>query len=299
MSLLERFMGRADPERPGAEMTANSFIENPISYVLLFTEVVELDADALAFALQSYHPTLAGAKAELMNAGIEGAPEDKRESLLGLVGWDQHVIRLVGMSVPVPRPLFEACVRPAHFGQDLKAHAEHHRSHVLLYYAGYEKDPLEQYVALTVVAAALARFDALLLLNENARTAFPAAALLAEETKHDSLALLRSLPIPFLYGGFVKLEVEGKPGVWMRTFGNKLLNLPDLAFHAEGHHQGSDTFDLFANVLAYVRETKKKLAPGDTMQIGDDTWLRLRQPSADEWRYLHSNGEMVVVERTA
>lgn len=299
MSLLDRFMGQPDPDSPEAELIANAALENPPSYVLLFPKALDLDADALTLALQSYHPTLSRAKAELMDVSIDETSPDDVKSVLGLAGWDNHVIKLVGFDAPIPPQLFETCVRPAHCSPDLKRDALQHESHLLLYYAGRESDPLEQYVALTVVAAVLARFDALLLLNENARTAFPAEALLAEEPDHDALEMLRSMPIPLLYGGFVKVEVEGEAGVWMRTFGNKMLNLPDLAFRAEGHHQGSETFDLFANVLAYVRESGQKLGLGHTMQVGEDIWLRLRQPAADEWHYLHSDGEMFVAERVA
>ena len=52
-----------------------------------------------------------------------------------------------------------------------------HAGHVLLYYAGHDPAPLEQYVALTAVAGVLARFGGLVVLNESGRTSFPAAAL--------------------------------------------------------------------------------------------------------------------------
>ena len=83
----------------------------------------------------------------------------------------------------------------------------------------------------------------------------------------------------------------------MRTFGNDLLRLPDLAMHAEGHHQGSEIFDLFANMLAYLRESGAKFEPGHTMQIGEKSWLRLRQPFVEEQYFLESPGEMLVAER--
>lgn len=294
MSLLDRFMGRPDPDDPDADLIADASLDNAPSYVLLFPEHLDLDTDALTLSLRTYHPSLTMARAELMPIEMD---EDGAKSLIGLAGWDNHVIKLVGFNAPVPPQLFDACVRPAHFGSGLKLHAQRHQSHVLLCYAGKERDPLEQYVALTVVAAALAPFDALLLLNENARTAFPIGALLAEDSPPDVLAVLRALPIPFLYGGFVKIEVEGEAGVWMRTFGNHLLKLPDLAFRADGHHQGSETFDLFANVLAYLRESHKTLGAGHTMQIDEEVWMRFRQPTTDEWRFLHSQGEMLVAER--
>lgn len=268
------------------------------SYQLLFLEKLDLDADALTLAIRAYHPSLAQARAELLDVAVEGEADAEATSVIGLAGWGKHVIKLVGFNRPIPQTVFETCVRPAHFSQQLKDDAQPHQSHLLLYYAGYDTDPLEQFVAMTVVASALARFGAILLLNEAGRSAFPAEALLADEHDRDALDMLRVMPIPLLYGGFVKIEIEDEPGVWMRTFGDRYLELPDLAFKAEGHHQGSETFDLFANLLAYLRESGSQFAPGHTMQVGADTHLRLRKPTEEEW-YLQSDGEMLVIEKAA
>jgi len=245
MDLAERFMGQQG--LPG-ELTANAALQNPPSYQMLILGPLDLNADALTLALRAYHPSLAKAQAELMDVKLEDAPENESSSVLGLAGWGKHVVKLVGFNMPIPQPVFDTCVRPAHFSEQLKEDARAHKSHVILYYAGFETDPLEQFVALTVMASALARFDGILLLNESARSAFPAEALLTEEPDGDPLDILRAMPIPLLFGGFVKIEIEDEPGVWMRTFGNSYLNLPDVSFKAEGHHQGNETFDLFANV---------------------------------------------------
>ena len=69
----------------------------------------------------------------------------------------------------------EACVRPAAFlPPEVKADAVAHAAHVLLYYAGAHPDPLERLVALGAVSGALARFGAVVTLNEEARAAVPA-----------------------------------------------------------------------------------------------------------------------------
>ncbi len=296
MGLMERFMGEADPDRPFADLVANPAIERPLSYQVLFMTPLDLDADAIELALRNYHPDLAQARSELMELPPEEENPNEAHSLIGLVGWKNHVIKLIGFNALLPESVYEACVRPAHFSQQLKADAREHRSHVLLFYAGHETDPLEQYVALTVLAAALARFDAILVLNEAARSAFPAEALLADEPDQDRLEQLRGLPIPLLYGGFIKIEVEGTEGVWMRTFGNTLLGLPDLAMLRMGHDQGVETFEVFSNMLAYLRASGSEFAPGHTMQIGQHDYLRLREPATQEW-WLNSEGQLLVVEQ--
>ncbi len=297
---LDRFFGHGDPGA-GDGPVANPAVEAPLSLQLLFDAPLDLDPDALTLALRAFHPDLAAATAELQVAPRQGPPaghpeNDAAAGLFGLVGWGRHAVKLIGVNAPMPREAVESCVRPAHFGEELKRVAYENAAHVLLYYAGYDPDPLEQYVALGAVSAALTRLGAAVALNESARAAVPAAVFLPDESGEDVLEILRHLPVPFLYGGFIKLEVEGHPGVWMRTFGNHLLGLPNLALRAAGHHEGQRVFDLFANVLAYLRETGKAFAPGHTMQVGDDEYLRLREPADGEW-FLDAEGEMLVAER--
>jgi hypothetical protein len=177
----------------------------------------------------------------------------------------------------------------------MKDEARKHPSHAILFYAGYENDPLEQYVALTTVATILGRFDAFLVLNESALASFPSEALLAEEPGVDRLEVLRTLPIPLLYGGFLKLEVEGLEGVWMRTVANHLMNLPDFAILTPGHHLGNDTFEMFAGLLNYLRETKANFAPNDTITIENGVGLLIRSPKDTE-HFLESSGTMLVLE---
>ncbi len=293
---FDRFFGRGVPT-PGGVPVANPALERPLGLQLLFDAPLDLDADGLTLALRNFHPELAAATAEL--ADVADTPPGTAEAppaVMGLAGWGRHVVKLIGFDAPMPREPVEACVRPAHIAAELKEQAYAHAAHVLLYYAGYEPDPWEQYVALASVGAALARFGAGLVMNEPARAAIPAAALLPhDDDPGDALESLRNLPVPLLYGGFVKVEVEGTPGVWMRTFGNPLLNLPDLAHLAPGHEAGSAVFEIFDHVLAYLRDSGKELIPGDTLAVGEGVVFRLRERTPDEW-FLESDGDMLVAE---
>ncbi len=231
---------------------------------------------------------MAAATCELdAEATAQGTP-------FGLVGWGAHAVRVVGFDNPMPPAVVELCVQPAHFGAELKAQARAHESHVLLYYAGQDPDPLNQYVSLAAVAGALAKVGALVVLNEAGHTAFPAAAL--AEIKGDRLALLMSMPIPILYSGFVKLDVEGVTGTWMRTFGNHLLGLPDFAHLAKGHHEGQETFDLICNLLGYLRSSGATFAPGHTTQVGADMFLKFRLPQPSEY-FLDNPEPLLVLEK--
>ena len=140
MSLISRFFGRKDePENPVALVAAPD-VEHPLSVTVVFDGPLQVDIAALTAALRTYHPSMKQARVET---------EPTLEQVFGLAGWGSHVVRLVGFDSPYPSEALEACVAPAHYGQDLKQQVRASRSHVILYYAGHEANPLDQYVART------------------------------------------------------------------------------------------------------------------------------------------------------
>jgi hypothetical protein len=290
MSMFSRFFGKKDEaEDFASRLVANPQLENPLSLQILFSAGPALNPEQLAEALRTYHPSMARARCELdERLNQEG-------KVFGLAGWGKHVIQFVGFDVPMPAAAVEACVAPSHYPEPLKARARAHTGHVILYYAGYDPSPLEQYVALAAVAGVLSRFGAIVVLNESAHTSLPAAVLSGAEVEGDTWELLRALPLPVLYCGFVKYNVEGVAGVWMRTYGAHQLGLPDLAILATSHQEGQKFFDLFDNILGYLRESGSVLAAGHTMEAGEDVYLRFREPTPAE-PFLESQGELLVAE---
>lgn len=298
MDLKDRFFGKGSPE-PGGPPVANPLLSDPPSFQLLYPESLGVESAALTQYLRDYHPELGEATAEVeampapppLQPGMQSAP-----GILGLIGWGRHVVKLVGFQSPIATDTLDRSVQPAHYDPELKEAALHHASHVLLYYAGYETDPLEQHVALAASAAALARFGALVTINDRAHTSIPAQALLPhEEDGGDTLNAMRTLPLPFLYAGFVKIEIDGEPGVWMRTFGCHVFALPDLVIQADSHNQGTATFNLFAGMLDYLRDSGQTFVSGDTLRVGEDAYFRFRDPGEHEW-FLKSEGRILVAE---
>lgn len=287
MTVRDRFFGKGTA-KVGELPVANPRLTDPPGFGVLYELQPSLSADGLTRALRDYHPDLAGATAELFQEGA---------TTLGLIGWGRHVVKFAIFDRPMPPEAVEKCVVPAHYDPALKEAAARHVAHVMLFYTGYEEDPHEQHVALAAAAAAVAHNGALVVVNEAGRTSIPAVALLPhEEDNGDTLRTLRTFPIPLLYAGFVKIELDGEPGVWMRTCGCHALNLPDLAFLADDHGQGTATFNLFSGVLAQVREQKITFQPGDVLNLGEGMYLRLRERTESEW-FLESEGQMLVAER--
>ncbi|HEV2836299.1 MAG TPA: DUF4261 domain-containing protein [Pyrinomonadaceae bacterium] len=287
MSIFERLSQKSNHSNDGP-LVANPNIEEPLSLQVVFAEAKLPEAQRLLEALTSFHRSMRQARCEMDTDVAQGG------NMLGLIGWGKHVIRCVGLELPMPLQVVEACVAPSHYSAELKQRARSHKAHVLLYYVGYDPSPLEQYVALAATAAVMDQLGAIAVFNEAGNTSLPSAAL-ADLVSDGDLENLRTLPIPLLYCGFVKHEVEGVPGVWMRTYGAPLLGLPELAAHATGHHEGQRYFAIFDNTLSYLIESGAHLAAGHTMQIETDEYLRFREPRADE-AFLESEGALLVVD---
>ena len=280
-------------------VVANPRLTDPPSFQLLFSAPLDLDGNLLSQALRDYHPELTQATAELLTLEKPNSSSNTTAdspTLLGLVGWGRHAVKVIGFDAPLASAKVSECVRTSHYQVELKEAAYRHAAHVILHYAGYEPDPLEQYVALAATAAALAHFGAIVVLNETARTSIPATAFQPhEEDEGDTLRAMRNLPLPTIYCGFVLIEIEELPGVWMRTHGCHALRLPDLALLAEHHYQAPLILDLFSNMLSYLRTSGKTFAPGDTMGTGNGQFFQFRARTPDEW-FLESPGEMLVLE---
>ncbi|MDY7227475.1 DUF4261 domain-containing protein [Hyalangium rubrum] len=262
--------------------------DSPLSLQLLFPGKVRLNINTLTSALVGFHPSLAGVEFRL-----EARASEVMDAEVSTARWSRHTVQGVVFNRPMPAAIVESCVAPAHYGAPLKAQARAHQSHALLFYKGEEKDPLEQYVALGLVAVALATEGALVVLNESAHTSFPAQPLVPGPGE-DVLELLRTMPLTALYVGFVKLEVEGVGGVWMRTYGASRMGLPDLAWHARSHEEAREAFELFSGLLEYLRSTGARFMDGHTAEW-EGRQVRIRKPGSEE-TFLDASGELFVLE---
>jgi hypothetical protein len=213
----------------------------------------------------------------------------------GRVKWREHVIEVRYENQPYPAAPVKGCLDPALLPGEIKADVRRHRSNITLEYAGAATTALEQHVALAAVSAVLAEFGAMVVMNEDARAMILVEELLPESPGEDMMAVLRSLPLPYLYAGFVKMELTDVPGVWMRTFAANKFSLPNLARHAT-HDEGSRTFKLFTAVLGYLAESKMPLEVGEQLKIDNDMWA-VREPLDAEW-WLESEGRIWVLERS-
>lgn len=211
-----------------------------------------------------------------------------------LVSWGKHVIRIVGLNAPYPKAVLEACVTPASYSQEIKQQVYESDSHLLLYYVGYEQDVLEQYLALTRLVACFEQFNALAVINEDAHTSLPINFINELASEKDGLTSLGEC-LPLLFCGFVKYEIENIKGIWMRTYGANIFGLPNFAVLANSYEESDYYFDMFSNILNYLRQSKVTMNPGDTMEMGENRMMSLRAPKDDEY-FLRDQGDLLVIE---
>ncbi|WP_437881291.1 hypothetical protein [Pseudomonas sp. LRF_L74] len=144
MSIFSRFFGRKDAGKAQSSgLVANPQLKGNVSLQVVFPAGLPRDQSVLTARLRGYHPEMAGASCDIST---------EVEQFFALAGWGRHVVQMVGFDLSSPQESIEACVAPAHYSQALKEQVRAHASHILLYYAGYEDDPLEQYVALAAVS---------------------------------------------------------------------------------------------------------------------------------------------------
>ena len=108
MSIFSRFFGRKDDSDSPSAGNPPALVSNPdqkdgMSLQVAFAGPLPNQADALTRALQAYHPSMADARAELDAGG---------DHWLGLAGWGEHVVRMVGFNAPLPEATVEVCVAP-------------------------------------------------------------------------------------------------------------------------------------------------------------------------------------------
>lgn len=252
--------------------------QEPLHLQVLFPEPVWLSADALMEKLRQLHPSLAEARAAIMTGAL--IPGSDRLAQLARVWWEKHTVQLGFFAEPMPSGMLEQTVDFALYDDAVKARARAHQGHAVLVYMGEEKDPLKQYEVLAKIVAALVPLGAIVAVNPNGFTSYPAQDLTARPGE-DLDEVLQTLPLMALFVGFVRMQVVGFKGIWIRTCGAPLLDMPDLAMHTRSHEDGARVFLIFKSIFAAMRDSGVRFGPGDMVDGGEVQW-KFRKPRAKE-----------------
>ena len=291
MNVFSRFFGKHDSDDESQELVANPDLgtDNTLSLQILFAGQIPTDSDEITRAMQKLHPSLSGAKCDL-EAGLTGDDEDQA---FGLAGWGEHVIQILGFDIPMPAESVDRCISCGPYPDEVKQQATAHQGHLILWYRGYDKEPLNQYVALGKLAGVLAQFGAVVVMNESSCGSVP-AALMTDASREKDEQVIRYLPLNLLYCGIVRYESEAGDD-WTQTVGGRLLGLPDLALHVTESDHGARFYDFVSDIFPYLLNSKSTLNPGHTMQIDENVFIRLKSPTASQ-AFLEATGELLVME---
>ncbi|MBI0005358.1 DUF4261 domain-containing protein [Gilliamella sp. W8126] len=288
MGIFSRFFAKkTESKQMDNSIVPNPDIENAISVSIVFSGALNINNDELLAKLKSIDPTIKDIRYETPFGQLE-------EGMCILVSWGKHVIRVFGLNAPYPKAVLETCVAPASYSQEIKQQVYESDSHLLLYYVGYEQNVLEQYLALTRLAVCFEQFNALAVINEDAHTSLPVNFINSLASEKDGLTTLGEC-LPLLFCGFVKYEIENIKGIWMRTYGANKFGLPNFAALANSYEESEYYFDMFSNILNYLRQSQAIMNPGDTMEMGDNRMMSLRAPQDDEY-FLKDQGDLLVIE---
>ena len=288
MGIFSRFFGKkTESKQMDNSIVPNPDIENAISVSIVFSGALNINNDELLAKLKSINPTIKDIRYETPFGQLE-------EGMCILVSWGKHVIRVFGLNAPYPKAVLETCVAPASYSQEIKQQVYESDSHLLLYYVGYEQNVLEQYLALTRLAVCFEQFNALAVINEDAHTSLPVNFINSLASEKDGLTTLGEC-LPLLFCGFVKYEIENIKGIWMRTYGANKFGLPNFAALANSYEESEYYFDMFSNILNYLRQSQATMNPGDTMEMGDNRMMSLRAPQDEEY-FLKDQGDLLVIE---
>ena len=288
MGIFSRFFAKkTESKQVNNSIVPNPDIESAVSLSIVFRGALNIDNDQLLTKLKSIDPTIKDIRYEIPFGQLE-------EGMCILVSWGKHVIRVFGLNAPYPKAVLEACVTPASYSQEIKQQVYASDSHLLLYYVGHEQDVLEQYLALTRLAVCFEQFNALAVINEDAHTSLPINFINELASEKDGLTSLGEC-LPLLFCGFVKYEIENIKGIWMRTYGANKFGLPNFAALANSYEESEYYFDMFSNILNYLRQSQATMNPGDTMEMGDNRMMSLRAPQDDEY-FLKDQGDLLVIE---
>ncbi|KPA73938.1 membrane protein [Leptomonas pyrrhocoris] len=168
--------------------------------------------------------------------------------------------------------------------------------------------PLEKYVAVSAVAAALCEAGGGCgVLNVHACTAASASLFSRSFIEENCdcagrpLDFFRALPVTTLYAGFQPYQTEGAKGelrYGFRTHGAELLGLPNLATFATDVASSEVVFYAFHAMWELMQRRGRPLVAGEPVQLTSDpsTGVTVRDPLLTEAYLQHPPQGVLVLE---
>jgi hypothetical protein len=215
--------------------------------------------------------------------------------LCGSIGYDEHVIDMLGLPSPLPQTVIDRCVLASNWSADFKEIMQSHLCYIVLAYDGHHENLIEQYLSLYKVASLLVTDHCLGLVNEPAWTCHPASTI-KRILEPELLQMVRKSPPMIYWSGFVHGELYDTN--WVFSRGYHIFNIPDLAAAIDDMSDAMDWFETFQEIFYYIYFSKAEVQAGDAIRIDDYNFYRFF--ALDESvAVLEGVGPTLIVERTS
>ena len=228
-------------------------------------------------------------------------PKDTSVSGEGVAATDAHKIKLNFFDRKLEDRELAQISAHVRLVPDAVAGIEKHGAFISLSVEPNPAKPLEAYQELTFLACMIALREGLAISNINGFTSFSGPGMLQLLADNDWSDAIQEMPPLFLYSGPVLHEFDNNTNLWMRSYGNHLLGIPDLGTIIPTEiiqEYVPMTLQVFDNMMSYMIESGNKVEPGHTMET-DSVLIKIFEQTAkpDEYFYQSPSG-MLRVEYT-
>jgi len=192
--------------------------------------------------------------------------------------FNDHRLQLVAFTVPIPAIETEYPLQVAHLRPEHKEQLRQHRAHIIIYHKGGSESAVEQFIALYQTAFACNALGLVGVINPHTWMCM-ITSMLAQTISPAFLTSFRESPAASMglwlgYNKYFKPDNE----VWFATRGASLFQIPDFAYLGP-LSEGDRALHMFGTLISYVFQTKARLAPGHTIQLPDNIYLRFGKVS--------------------
>lgn len=236
---------------------------------LLFKEAVAFDEKIIRERIKSVNND----KVEIAPiVGMDGA--DKNLYVHITIG--NETFDLIGIDAPLPENIINYTIGCAYGSADEIQAMRAHGFHILAFYKGENKDRQAIFNAYKKLAYGFLSQGLLCMANPYSWNVV-GANLLQGMVEDEETREFAETPAMMIWRSFIKIPYED--GVWFVTKGNNLFGIHEYAYFGS-MEEAQNIYDIFETVFSYIYEGEGTVAVGDTMQTGEDEFIRLK--SIDE-----------------
>lgn len=178
---------------------------------------------------------------------------------------------------------------------------EEHQSYIDISVEPDSEKPLAAYQMLAFLACMIATPNGLAITNINGFTSFNAQQVLTLFGDDDWVDAIENMPPLFLFSGPVIHEFDDNEQLWMRSYGNHLLGIPDLGTIISKEivqEYVPMTLEVMDNIMSYMIESGNKVEPGHTMESETVVINVKEQPAKPDEYFYQSPSGMLRIDYT-